>query len=71
MPARPWFAAFCEIFLYGIMLICLMTASLSAQVVSYRIDLSLDTIRYQPQTFGVSVPYSFSLTFTFDLGANP
>ena len=60
-----------ELPVVGGMLASLITASLSAQVVSYRVDLSLDSISHQPQTFGVSAPYSFSLTFTFDLGANP
>jgi len=47
-----------------------MTASLSAQLVSYRVNATVDNTRYGTP-FGVSEPYSFSVTFTFDLTANP
>lgn len=43
----------------------------SAQVETYRIDLNVDQLNYG-SVFGVnSAPYTFSITFTFDLTAHP
>ncbi|GEM_PF-3699964 len=58
-------------FVRSAILACLITASLSAQVVTQRFNLVVDSLQYGP-VFGVgAVPYSFSLDFTFDLTANP
>lgn len=52
---------------------CLMAAGLQAQVVSYRVDMTVaDPFDPELPIFEVNgPPHSFSATFTFDLGAAP
>ncbi len=58
-------------FLRGAVIACLLAAVAPAQVETYRIDMNVDRFEYG-SVFGVnSAPYTFSLTFTFDLTTHP
>ena len=57
--------------LRGAALACLMTASLSAQLVSYRVNFSVDQTQYGSTVFGLGASDTFSVTFSFDLSATP
>lgn len=62
----PWWQSL----LRGIVLACLTTAGLSGQVVSYRVNFSVDETRHGT-VFGLSASDTFSVTFSFDLSATP